>query len=98
MMAVFDETRAIQNRAIRRRCRVQKTLNRVTNWLLIVPALVAPEANARGDLIIASKEKSHYRIVISATAIPAERYAAQELQHYLEEISGAKLPIITDAE
>jgi hypothetical protein len=29
-------------------------------------------------------------------AIPSESYAAEELQHYLERISGAKLPIVTD--
>src|SRR5262249_35110320 len=30
-------------------------------------------------------------------AIPSESYAATELQQYLEKITGAKLPIITDA-
>ncbi len=46
---------------------------------------------------IADKGKSKYRIVVSANAIPSERYAAEELQRYLEKISGAKLPIVTDA-
>src|SRR5207244_6813219 len=42
--------------------------------------------------------KSRYRIVVSAVAIPSERYAAEELQRYLERMSGARLPIVTDAE
>src|SRR5258705_7576632 len=51
-----------------------------------------------GALVLAEKGKSEYRIVIAGNAPPAERYAAEELQSYLEKISGAKLPIITDAE
>jgi len=40
--------------------------------------------------------KSEYRIVLSADAIPAEKRAAEELQRFLEEISGARLPIVRD--
>ncbi len=50
------------------------------------------------DLTLADKGKSPYRIIITADAIPSERYAAEELQRYLERISGARLPIATDAE
>jgi hypothetical protein len=60
-------------------------------WLAGQPA-------ARADLTLADKGQSPYRIVIPANAIPSERYAAEELQRYLERISGAKLPILTDAE
>src|SRR5438874_9971181 len=49
-------------------------------------------------LAITDYGKSKYRIVVSASAIPSERYAAEELQRYIEKMSGAKLPIITDAE
>src|SRR5207302_7101973 len=42
--------------------------------------------------------KSNYRIIVSASAIPSEHYAAEELQRYIEKMSGAKLPIVTDAE
>lgn len=54
--------------------------------------------NASADVTIANKGKSDCRIVIPAGAIPSERYAAEELQHYLEKISGVKIPIVTDAE
>ena len=53
---------------------------------------------ARADVTIADKGRSQYRIVVSASAIPSERYAAEELQRYLEKMSSAKLPIVTDAE
>ena len=54
--------------------------------------------SARAEVTIAEKGQSQYRIVVPAGAIPAERYAAEELQRYLEKLSGAKLPIVTDAE
>src|SRR5262245_60271158 len=50
------------------------------------------------DFTIADKGKSRYSIVIAADAIPSERYAADELQRYVERISGATLPIVTDGE
>ena len=49
-----------------------------------------------GALILADKGKSSYQIIISTNALPAERYAAEELQRYLKKISGATLPIATD--
>lgn len=54
--------------------------------------------NCQADLNLADKGQSQYRIVVPAGAIPSERYAAEELQRYLEKLSGAKLPIVTDAE
>ncbi|MGA2863900.1 MAG: DUF4838 domain-containing protein [Verrucomicrobiota bacterium] len=53
---------------------------------------------AKAALTLAAEGQSSYRIVIPAKPIPSERYAAEELQRYLDKISGAKLPIITDAE
>src|SRR5438876_11775580 len=48
------------------------------------------------DLTLISNGRSRCQIVIASNAIPSERYAAEELQRYLEKISGAKLPITTD--
>ena len=53
---------------------------------------------SKADLTIADKGQSRYRIVVAANAIPSERYAAEELQRYVELISKVKLPIVTDAE
>ena len=49
-----------------------------------------------GRLLLAEGGRSAYSIVVAKDAIPSERHAAEELQRYLERISGAKLPIITD--
>ncbi len=54
--------------------------------------------NIKADVTLADKGQSKYRIVVPVAAIPSERYAAEELQRYLEKISGAKLPIVTDAD
>ena len=62
-------------------------------FLLLLACVVSARA-----ITLVENGQSRYRIVISANAIASERYAADELQRYLEKISGAKLPIVTDAE
>ncbi len=54
-------------------------------------ALCASGAN----LILSQNGKSGYTIVIGTEASPSERHAAEELQTFFEQISGAKLPIST---
>lgn len=51
-----------------------------------------------GALILAQGGKSSYCILTGAEAPPAVRRGARELQTYLEQISGAKLPLRTDAD
>ncbi|MDR3717384.1 MAG: DUF4838 domain-containing protein [Bryobacteraceae bacterium] len=41
--------------------------------------------------------RSSYSICVSSSASPSEQRGAQELQRFLEEMSGARLPIVTDA-
>ena len=54
----------------------------------IVPALAcfffALTVSIRAELVLARKGQSQYRIVLAANAPPSERYAAEELQGYLE--------------
>ena len=60
-----------------------------------------PSALARSaakPLVLAKQGKSAYSIVISESASPSEQRAAGELQRFIEEMSGARLPIVTDAE
>ena len=71
-------------------------MNKAGLWIVL--AMVAGTDSFSAGLTIADKQQSRYRIVIAANAIPSERYAAEELQRYLKKISGAKLPIVTDAE
>jgi hypothetical protein len=68
--------------------------HRATAFVALATAGVA--CDPATAITIANNGKTAYRIVIPATAIPAERYAAEELQRYLAKISGAILPIVTD--
>ncbi len=61
-------------------------------------ALLALTLPARAELTLAAKCKSRYTIVLATNAIPSERYAAEELQRYVEKMSGVKLPIVSDTE
>jgi hypothetical protein len=47
-------------------------------------------------LLIADEGITEYRIVISESASPSEMRGAEELQAFLEQMSGARLPISTD--
>jgi hypothetical protein len=49
-------------------------------------------------LVLVKQGKSTYSILISEAAPLAEQRAAGELQRFIEEMTGARLPIITDAE
>lgn len=53
---------------------------------------------AAAGLLLADKGRSNYRIVIAKAASPSEKHAAAELQMFLEQISGARLPVVTDDE
>ncbi|MEO6034637.1 MAG: DUF4838 domain-containing protein [Verrucomicrobiota bacterium] len=50
------------------------------------------------EVTLADQGKSKYTIVVPADAIASERYAAEELQRYLEKMSGAKLPIAASSQ
>jgi hypothetical protein len=71
----------------------------LTNWpmagLCLTLWLGATEV-VPAELTIAEKGQSRYVIVLPKEAIPAEQYAAEELQRYLERIGGAHLPIVMD--
>jgi hypothetical protein len=49
-------------------------------------------------LTLVKDGKSDYTIVLPADASPSQKHAADELQHYLEVISGAKLPIAASSD
>ena len=62
--------------------------------LLCVPWAIS----AAAPLTLVQDGKSTYSIVISTDASPSEKHGAQELQKFLEEMSGARLPVVTDAQ
>lgn len=72
---------------------------KITRWLtgsLLLVTLIASIAAAE-PIRLAENGKSSYVILIGANPNITERFAAEELQKYLEKITGAKLPISTDA-
>ncbi len=75
-----------------------KTVCRISGARAALLTLVlATGLQTQAALRLADQGQGNYLIVIPAAAIPSERYAAEELQRYVEKISGAKLPILTDA-
>ncbi|NIA15145.1 MAG: DUF4838 domain-containing protein [Nitrospiraceae bacterium] len=60
-------------------------------------ATKAPSERKRG-LTLARGGASEFAIVVADDASPSTRYAAEELQRFLEEITSVKLPIHSDAE
>jgi len=64
----------------------------------LLAALVCASATAaEGKLVLVKDGKPQATIVIAAEPSKNAKAAADELQLYIEKISGAKLPIATDA-
>ncbi len=65
--------------------------------LLVVLVLLATVRAAAQDLTLAVRGQSAAcTIVRPATTSPSQRYAAEELQRFTEQMTGVKLPIATD--
>ncbi|MCC7474629.1 MAG: DUF4838 domain-containing protein [Pirellulales bacterium] len=64
--------------------------------LLCFPMLYLATAPVLAEVTLFQNGKSLYQIVIAAKPSAAERHAAEELQHYFEQATGAKLPIVAD--
>ena len=56
-------------------------------------ALLTAGCAAQAQLTLAREGKSDYTIVVAGDASPADRHGAGELQAFLEQICGARLPI-----
>ena len=61
---------------------------------LALAAFSAPPAQA---LVLVRSGKNEHAIVLASDASLSEKHAAGELQKFIEEISGAKLPIVGEA-
>jgi len=57
----------------------------------------ASDSTDSDKLLLAEQGRSIYRIVTAQNPSPSTRFAAEELQRFLKEISGAELSIVTDA-
>ncbi|MBN1394832.1 MAG: DUF4838 domain-containing protein [Pirellulales bacterium] len=69
-----------------------------TTFFLIVPFCfcLSADRSPADELVLAEGGKSSYNIVVADDASPSTKHGATELQTFLEEISGAKLPIVSD--
>lgn len=66
---------------------------------LLVAGLCAGIGSVRAQgLVITDHGRSDYRIVVPRDAAPSVSYAGQELQHWLEEMTGVQLSIVSDAQ
>ncbi|MEE3372701.1 MAG: DUF4838 domain-containing protein [Planctomycetota bacterium] len=63
-------------------------------WVAVL--LVVVKTGLCGDLELSAGGKSSYRIVVGLDGSVQDHHAAEVLQRYLKEISGAELPIIND--
>lgn len=68
----------------------------MTKILTTLIAVFLLAACQQGTISLVTNGQSDYRIVIPAAATDIEHQAASELQNYLQEISGATLPIVND--
>ena len=69
---------------------------RVMSVLLGIGISLFAAALWAGDLVLAEGGKSDYQIVLADNASPSTRHGAEELQMFLQQISGVKLPIVSD--
>ena len=75
----------------------QRARGRLLVTLAMLAACGAAPARARGPgLVLADHGRTRYTIVIASAASPATRHAADELQGFLHEMTGADLPIVSD--
>lgn len=73
----------------------------VITCVLLVGCMSAPPAKhsiaaEEPSLLLAEEGRPQMSIVVSAAAPPATRYAAEELQGFLLQMTGAELPLLTD--
>jgi hypothetical protein len=64
--------------------------------LAIVTVFALASQASAGDLMLAENGHSAYQIVRAESASPSTKHGAEELQLFLEQMTGAKLPIVSD--
>ena len=74
---------------------MKKALSVILVCIFMFGALL-PCAAADAGLTLADGGRTDYRIVKSASATPAEETAAETLRDYLQRITGADFPVVTD--
>ena len=70
-------------------------MNATLTLCLLIVGMFASLVSA-GEVVLAENGQSAYRIVVAPNASPSTKHGAEELQMFLQQITGAKLPIISD--
>lgn len=76
---------------------MKKTLSVLLSLLLVILTVFPAFAENNAEIVLADNGATEYSIVVSDAATKAEMTAANTLKKYLEEISGAQFPVVTDA-
>ena len=74
-----------------------KNLVKCSIGIAVLASIQANGAEAAARFRFAAADNTKCPIVIAEPASPADSYAAQELQHYLERITSVRLPILPDS-
>lgn len=69
---------------------------RATSVFVLSAMCLLSSVSRAADLVLAEGGKSDYRIVLADKASPSTKHAAEELQAFLAQMTGAKLPIVSD--
>lgn len=69
----------------------------VLAFLMLILFVMTVPADA-ADIQLVVDGKSEYTIIVSSEASPSEKHAAEELRHFLLEISGAEIPIAEEGD
>jgi hypothetical protein len=71
-------------------------LSRIMFIVTAIASCIVSTTLSASELVLAEGGKSDYRIVVADGASPSTRHGAEELQAFLEQMTGAKLPIVCD--
>ena len=61
-------------------------------------AALSSSLDPKNPAVLVDKGKSTYSICLSEAASPSEKHGAEELQKFVEQMSGARLPIVAETE
>ena len=73
-------------------------LKRLGGSIALLKPVAAGASAVPQPLELARDGRTTYSIAISRDASPSEKHGSEELQRFLQEMSGARLPMVTDAE
>src|SRR5687768_7203810 len=66
--------------------------------LFVLSVGTSSAATAAEPLTVVQDGRSGYSIVVSSEASPSERHGAEEVRTHVKQLSGAVLPVVTDAQ